>query len=73
MCLCTVAQLCASLWDPMDYNPPGFSVFARILDWVAISRQEHWSGLPFPSPGDIPDPGMEAVSPALAGGKPYLC
>ena len=32
--------------------------------------QEYWSGLPFPSPGDIPDPGMEPVSPvspALAG------
>ena len=26
-------------------------------------RQEHWSGLPFPSPGDLPDPGIEPVSP----------
>ena len=36
-----------------------------------ISRQEYWSGLPFPSPGDLPDPGIEPeslVSPALAGG-----
>ena len=36
-----------------------------------FSRQEYWSGLPFPSPGDLPDPGMETeslVSPALAGG-----
>ena len=33
-------------------------------------RQEYWSGLPFPTPGDLPDPGMEPmclVSPALAG------
>ena len=28
-------------------------------------RQEHWSGLPFPSPGDLPDPGIESRSPAL--------
>ena len=38
---------------------------------VGFSRQEHWSGLPFPSPGDLPDPGIEPVSlmsPALAGG-----
>ena len=31
-------------------------------------RQEHWSGLPFPSPGDLPDQGIEPVSPALVGG-----
>ena len=37
---------------------------------VGFSRQEYWSGLPFPSPGDLPDPGMELVSfmsLALAG------
>ena len=28
-------------------------------------RQEYWSGLPFPSPGDLPDPGIETASPAL--------
>ena len=31
-------------------------------------RQEYWSGLPFPSSGDLLDPGMEPTSPALAGG-----
>ena len=30
-------------------------------------RQEYWSGLPFPSPGDLPNPGIEPMSPALAG------
>ena len=37
---------------------------------LGFSRQEHWSGLPFPSPGDLPDPGIESMSlrsPALAG------
>ena len=32
---------------------------------VGFSRQEYWSGLPFPSPGDLPDPGFEPGSPAL--------
>ena len=35
---------------------------------MGFSRQESWNGLPFPSPEDFPDPGIEAVSPALAGG-----
>ena len=38
---------------------------------MGFSRQEYWSGLPFPLPGDLPDPGIEPVSlmsPALAGG-----
>ena len=37
---------------------------------MGFSRQEHWIGLPLPSPGDLPDPGIEPVSltsPALAG------
>ena len=32
---------------------------------MGFSRQEYWSGLPFPSPGDLPDPGMEPMYPAL--------
>ena len=46
---------------------------------VGFSRQEYWSGLPFPSPGDLPNPGIEPRSPTLAAdaltseppGKPY--
>ena len=34
---------------------------------MGFSRQEYWSGLPFPPPGNLPDPGIEPVSPALAG------
>ena len=45
--------------DPMDYRPPGSSLHG-------IPRQEYWSGLSFPSPGDLPDPGIEPMSPALA-------
>ena len=48
---------------------------------VGFSKQEYWSGLPFPSPGDLPDPGIEAESPALQAdsvltelqGKPCMC
>ena len=35
---------------------------------IGFPRQEYWSGLPFLSPGDLPNPGMEPLSPALAGG-----
>ena len=34
---------------------------------MGFSRQEYWIGLPFPSPGDLPDSGIEPTSPALAG------
>ena len=32
---------------------------------MRFSRQEYWSGLPFPSPGDLPNPGIKPVSPTL--------
>ena len=35
---------------------------------MGLSRQEYWSGLPFPPLGDLPDPGIKPVSPALASG-----
>ena len=46
--------------DPMHCSLPGSSVHC-------FSRQEYWSGLPFPSPGDLPDPTIEPTSPVLAG------
>ena len=56
---CLVSKLCPTLlWPPWTVAPPGSSVHgisqARVLEW-----------LPFPSPGDIPYPGIEPVSPAL--------
>ena len=47
---------------------------------MGFSRQEYWSGLPFPSPGDLPNPGIKTRSPALEAdaltsespGKPYI-
>ena len=46
------------LCDPMDCSPPSSSVHG-------LSRQEYWSGLPFPSPGDLPNLGVKPASPAL--------
>ena len=42
--------------DPMDCN-------LQALLSMGITRQKHWSGLPFHSPGDIPDPGIQPASP----------
>ena len=47
-----------TLCSPMDHSLPGSPV-------MGFSRQESWSGLPFPLPGDLPDPGIEPMSPAL--------
>ena len=57
----------------MDCSPPG--------PCVGISRQEYWSGLPFPSPEGLSDPAMEPLSPTLQvdsfpsepPGKPLFC
>ena len=48
-------QLFATLW----------TVASQALLSMGFSRQEYWSGLPFPSPGDLPNPGIEPQSPAL--------
>ena len=42
-----------------------WTVAYQALLSMGFSRQEYWSGLPFPSPGDLPDPGIEPRSPAL--------
>ena len=66
-CVCMPAkspQLYPTLCDSMDAHPPGFSV-------RGFSRQEYWSELSCPPPGDLPDPGIKPaslVSPPLASG-----
>ena len=40
---------------------------------MEFSRQEYWNGLPFPTPGDLPNPGIEHVCPALQAGSLSLC
>ena len=48
-------QLFATPWTVAYQAPPS----------MEFSRQEYWSGLPFPSPGDLPNPGIKPGSPAL--------
>ena len=50
-----VPGLFATPWTVPHRAPPS----------MGFSRQEYWSGLPFPSPGDLPDPGIEPRSPTL--------
>ena len=57
------AQSCPTLWDPMDCSPP-----AALS--MGCPKQESWSMLPFPTPRNLPDPGIKTVSfefYALAG------
>ena len=74
VCMLSHVQLFVTLWT-MAHQAPLF---------MGFSRQEYWSGLPFPSPGDLPNPGIELVcpvSPAFISrfftteplGKPHLC
>ena len=70
---CLVANSCATLCKPVDCNHQ-----ASLS--MGFPREEYWSGLPFPFPGDLPHPGIEPTSPALAdrflttelSGKPSL-
>ena len=54
-----VTQSCPALCNSMNYIP------CQTPLSMEFSRQEYWSGLPFPSPGDLPDPGIKPRSPAL--------
>ena len=53
-----VAQSCPALCDP-------WAIANQAPLSIEFFRLEYWSGLPFPSPGDLPDPGTESGSPAL--------
>ena len=59
MCLCaqsfSYVQLFVTPWTVAQQAPLS----------MGFSKQWYWSGLPFPSPGDLPDPGIEPGSPAL--------
>ena len=54
-CLTTVVSDSATPWTVAHQASPS----------MGFSRQEHWSGLPFPSPGDLPNPGIKPRSPTL--------
>ena len=60
VCACSVRQ-CSTLCDPMDCSPPGTMEF---------SREEYWSKLSFPTPADLPKPGIKPVTLASLAEKP---
>ena len=53
-----VTKLCPTLATPL-------TVACQVPLSMRFSRQEYWNGVPFPSPGDLPDPGIKPRSPAL--------
>ena len=57
----SVAPFCLTLCDPMDCSLLGSSIPLS----MGFSRQEYWGGLRFPSPRDLPDPGIKPGSPTL--------
>ena len=79
MTLCSTERDILSAWAVNSFLSGGGGLVAKSCPTLAtpwtvarqaplsmgFSRQEYWSGLPFPSPGDLPDPGIEPGSPAL--------
>ena len=71
---CYVAQSCTTLVTP-------WTVTSQALLSMGFPRQKYWSGLPFPPPGDLPNPGTEPKSPTLQAdtlaseplGKTFSC
>jgi len=63
--VCAVSQSHPTFGDPLVAHQASLS--------MGFSRQEYWNSLPFPIPGDLPDPGIEPVFPALAGRFFYHC
>ena len=57
VCVCTQSRLVVATWTVARQAPL----------FMEFSLQEYWSGLPFPTPGDLPNPGIEPESPSLAG------
>ena len=57
VCGCSLTQSCLTLCSPC-------TAACHAPLFMGFSRQEYWSGLPFPTPGDLADPGIEPISPA---------
>ena len=81
--------VCVYIYDSKSVNWLISQLYPTLCPWtvacqaplsMGFSRQEYWNGLPFPSPGDLPDPGVKPGSPVLQAdsllseppGKPYI-
>ena len=65
---CKQQRTCACVLSHVQFRVNLLIVARQAPLPMGFLRQEYWSGLPFPSPGDLPDPGIEPASPTLAGG-----
>ena len=63
--VCAQSLSCVHVWLPASLWTIAFQTSLS----MAFSRQEYWNGLPFPSPGDLPNPEIEPRSPALQAGS----
>ena len=64
MCVCVCVCVCVLLSCVRLFVTPWTAAHQAPLS-IEFSRQEYWNGLPYPSPGDHPDPGIKPGSPAL--------
>ena len=84
VCVCVCVCVCARTRTcTLCHVQPTFETLWTVAHPGPLSmefpKQKYWSGLPFPSPGDLPDPGIKLLTPALVGGfltteppgKPY--
>ena len=60
-----IYMLCCVLLSRVQLFVTPWTVARQAPLSMGFPRQEYWNGLPFPPPGDLPDPGIETVSPAL--------
>lgn len=70
-CYMSIMCVCAQLLSCVQIHVAPWTVACQALLSMEFPRQEYWSGLPFPPPGDLPDSGvkpMSLVSSVLAGG-----
>ena len=71
VCLCVCVHACSVVPDSL--RPHGLYIAYQASLSKGFSRQEYWSGLPFPSLGDLPYPGIKPMSPALEGRFFHYC
>ena len=79
MCVCVCVYVCVCVFSPDQYFAIPWTGALQAPGSVEFPRQIYWSRLPFPTPRDLPNPGIEPLSPALAGrcfttaphGKPF--
>ena len=68
VCVCVCVYVHAQMLSHIQLFETPWTVAYQAPLSREFSRQEYWSRLPFPTPGDLPDQGIEPTSPVLAGG-----